>query len=289
MKKKSIFMTAVIICLTLLLLCAPFSPASAKSGKAIKIGILLPLTGPYAMWGKMFRNSMEVALDQVNWQVAGRKVELRIEDEGGEDVSMALEKAKKLVEADRVGLLMGPFYGGSAFSVLPYTSSIPMVNVKWSEPGKDKNELGNKYAFWVSPSYCDTTYPLGLYAYEEDGVRTVVSIGSDYACGYDFVAGFTDAFKSKGGKVVQQQWAPLTETDYSPYLSNLKMADAMVVGTLGPQAKLTLFAQYDQLGLFKKMPIYIAEGGTLPPPLMQEMGDKIIGITSNLWSVHAVV
>ncbi|MBW1801177.1 MAG: ABC transporter substrate-binding protein, partial [Deltaproteobacteria bacterium] len=54
--------------------------------------------------------------------------------------------------------------------------------------------------------------------------------------------------------------------------------DAMVVGTLGPPAKLTLFAQYDQLGLFKKMPIYISEIGTLPPPVMQEMGDKIIGI-----------
>lgn len=276
MKRNTLFLMVVISCLALIMAAIPFSPVYAK--KAIKIGALIPLTGPYAMWGKMFQNSMELALDEVNWKIAGKKIEFIVADEGGEDVSMALEKAKKLVEADRVDLIMGPFYGGSAFSVLPYTSSIPIVDVKWSQPGTLKDELANKYAFWVPTTYSDNTYPLGLYAYEEKGIRTVSTIGSDYSCAYDFVRGFTDAFKSKGGKVVQQQWAPLTETDYSPYLSNLKMADALVIGTLGPPAKLTLFAQYHELGLFQKMPIYISEIGTLPPPVMHEMGDKIIGI-----------
>ena len=70
----------------------------------------------------------------------------------------------------------------------------------------------------------------------------------------------------------------MTAADYSPYLSNLKEADSFVCGALGPPAKLPLFAQYDELGLFKKMPIIISEIGTLPPPVMQDMGDKIIGI-----------
>lgn len=280
MKKKSVFLMGMILCLAVILTTMPLSPGYAKSKdkNVIKIGALLPLTGPFAMWGKMFQNSMELVLDEAGWKVAGKKIEFIPEDEGGVDVSLCLEKAKKLVEADRVDIMMGPFFGSSAFTVLPYTSSIPLVNVKWSEPDKGKEELGNKYAFWVPMSYYDNTYPLGIYAYEEKGIRTVVSIGSDYACAYDFVGGFTDGFKSKGGKVIQQQWAPLTEADYSPYLSNLKEADAFVCGALGPAAKLPLFAQYDELGLFKKMPIFISEIGTLPPPVMQEMGDKIIGI-----------
>ncbi len=280
MKKKSIFLTVMIVCLAMILVAMPASPGYAKSKdkNVIKIGALVPLTGPFAMWGKMFQNSMELVLDEKGWKVAGKKIEFIVEDEGGVDVSLALEKAKKLVEADKVDIMMGPFFGSSAFTVLPYTSSIPIVNVKWSEPGIEKDELGNKYAFWGAMSYYDNTYPLGIYAYEEKGIRTVISIGSDYACAYDFVGGFMDAFKSKGGKVIQQQWAPLTEADYSPYLSNLKEADAFVCGALGPPAKLPLFAQYDELGLFKKMPIFISEIGTLPPPVMQEMGDKIIGI-----------
>jgi branched-chain amino acid transport system substrate-binding protein len=279
MKKKSIFFTAMILCLAMFLITVPVTSGLAKSKdkKAIKIGALVPLTGPFAMWGKMFQNAMTLALDQANWGVAGKKIEFTVEDEGGVDVSLCLEKAKKLVEADQVDLLMGPFFGSSAFTVMPYTSSIPIINVKWNEPDKSKDEVGNKYAFWVPMSYYDNTYPLGIYAYEEKGIRSVVSIASDYACAYDFVGGFMDAFKSKGGKVLQQQWAPLTEADYSPYLSNLKMADAFVCGALGPAAKLPLFAQYDELGLFKKMPIFISEVGTLPPPVMQEMGDKIIG------------
>ena len=252
--------------------------AKSKDKNVIKIGALVPLTGPFAMWGKMFQNSMEMVLDEAGWKVAGKKIEFIVEDEGGVDVSLCLEKAKKLVEADRIDILMGPFFGSSAFTVMPYTSSIPLINVKWSEPDKKKDEIGNKYAFWVALSYSDNTYPLGIYAYEEKGIRTISTIGSDYACAYDFVGGFTEAFKSKGGKVLQQKWAPLTEVDYSPYLSNLKVADAFVCGALGPPAKLPLFAQYDELGLFKKMPIFISEIGTLPPMVMQEMGDKIIGI-----------
>ena len=280
MKMKKVLLVTIVFCLAVFFTSTSWTPGYAKSKdqNTIKIGALLPLTGPFAMWGKMFQNSMEMVLDEAGWKVAGKKIEFLVEDEGGMDVSLCLEKARKLVEADRIDIMMGPFYGSSAFTVLPYTSSIPMVNVKWSESGIKKDELGNKYAFWGALSYPDNTYPLGVYAYEERGIRTVVSIGSDYSVGYDFVQGFTDGFKAKGGKVLQQQWAPLTEADYSPYLSKLKKADAFVCGALGPPAKQALFAQYDELGLFKKMPIFISEIGTLPPPVMQGMGDKIIGI-----------
>ena len=198
MKKKSIFFVAMILCLAMILATMPLTPGYAKSKdkNVIKIGALLPLTGPFAMWGKMFQNSMELVLDEAGWSVAGKKIEFIVEDEGGVDVSLCLEKAKKLVEADQVDIMMGPFFGSSAFTVLPYTSSIPIINVKWSEPDKGKEELGNKYAFWVPMSYYDNTYPLGIYAYAEKWIQSVVSIGSDYACAYDFVGGFMDAFKS---------------------------------------------------------------------------------------------
>jgi branched-chain amino acid transport system substrate-binding protein len=231
------------------------------------------------MWGNMFKNSMELALDEAKWEAAGKPIKLVIEDEGGEDVTMALDKAKKLVQSDKVGMVMGPFYGGSAFSVMPYTSSLPIVNVKWSQPGIRKEELGNKYAFWVPQTYNDNTYPVGLYAYEVKGIKSVVTLGSDYSCGYDFMQGFTDAFKAKGGNVVQQQWAPLTEQDYTPYLSALKPADALVLSTLGPPNHLAVIKQFGELGLSKKMSIFIAEVGTMPPPIMQQLGDKIIGVT----------
>lgn len=255
----------------------PSAPATTAPTSPLKIGVLTPLTGPYSMWGPAFKNSIELAFSMENNVIAGRQVQLIFEDEGGEDVSVALQKAKKLAESDKVEIIMGPFFATSAFSCMPYTSSIPMVELKWSEPSSDKQELGNPYAFWASPMYQSTTHPLGAYAYDK-GLRTVTSIGSDYACGYDFLQGFSDSFTAKGGQVVQKQWAPIGETDYSPYLSNLKMADALICTVLPPPGKMALYKQYNDLGLFKKMPIYNSEPGSLTPDLMKEMGDPIVGI-----------
>lgn len=291
--KKSKFLILSIVCLALILVTLPFisacstgqapSPAPAKPAAPpqppsapIKIGALLPLTGSFAMWGETFKNNIQYALDESGKKVAGRPVELLIEDEGGQDVTMALAKAKKLVESDKVGVLMGPFYTGSCLAVFPYASKVPIVTMKYASVAQD--EIAPDYIFSAGVRYNDATYYLGQYAYDVMGLRTVTTIGSDFAAGQIFMKGFVDAFTAKGGKVIQQQWAPLTETDYSPYLSNLKTADALISSCLGPQAKLVLFKQYEELGLFKKMPIVLAEAGPIPDPVMQQMGDKIIGM-----------
>lgn len=280
--RKKLITIASFVCLALILAVLPFMTACAKPAPApeqpIKIGALAPLTGPHAMWGEMFMDALEFALDEAGYEVAGRPIEFIVEDEGGPDAAMALDKAKKLVEADRVGLVMGPFYGSSAMAVMPYTSSLPIINVKYSEPCSRPEEIGNKYAFWVPPSYSDNTYPVGLYAYDEMGFRTVTTIGTDFACGYDFMQGFTDAFTARGGEVIQQQWSPMMEADYTPYLSGLKMADAMVLSLASVPDKLAFIEQYDELGLLEKMPILISEVGTFPPAVREQLGDKIIGI-----------
>ena len=277
MKHKLVTLVlAVVVIISLVFVgCAKPAPTAEQP---IKIGALVPLTGPHAMWGEMFMNAFEFALDEAGHEVVGRPIEFIVEDEGGPDAAMALDKAKKLVGADKVDLIMGPFYGSSAMAVMPYTSSLPLINVKWSEPCARPEEIGNKYAFWIPPSYSDNTYPVGLYAYDEMGFRTATTIGTDFACGYDFMQGFTDAFTARGGKVIQQQWSPMMETDYTPYLSGLEMADAMVLSLASVPDKLVFIEQYNELGLFGKMPILISEVGTFPPAVRKQLGDMIIGI-----------
>ena len=269
-------MKKLFACILIIFLFGIFTPnVFCQSTEPIKIGALLPITGPFAMWGKTFKNNLEFALSEYGNKVAGRPVELIIEDEGGQDVTMALSKAKKLVESDKVGVIMGPFYTGSCLAVFPYTAKRPIVALKYASAAE--NEVDFNYVFSSGVRYNDSTYYLGQYAYDVMNVRSVTAIGSDFAAGHDFMQGFIDGFSGRGGKVVQKQWAPLTETDYSPYLSSLKMADALVSSCLGPQAKIVLFKQYQELGLFKKMPIILAEAGPIPLPVLQQMGDEIIG------------
>jgi len=278
--KKLLLVTWVIVLMSAAVF-GNHGKAAVAEEKTIKIGALLPLTGPHAMWGSWYDHVFKFALDEAGWKVAGKKIKLIVEDEGGININVALDKAKKLVGADKVDLILGPFIGGAHFSVLPYTSSLPLVDIIYTHPSPVKEELINKYAFWMSPSYGDTTYPVGLYAYDVLGYRTVTTIATDHQVGRDFLGGFTSKFKSRGGKVIQQQWHPITETDFIPYLTNLKMADAMVTSSLGPPAQGRLYAQYDQLGLFKRMPILIAEAGSIPPSYMPSWGDKIVGIVGS--------
>ena len=277
MEKRKLLSLLVGICLVVVLAALPFMAACAKPAPAgpIKIGALLPLTGPYAMWGGWMKDMIPFALDEVSWQVAGRPIEAIIEDEGGEDISIALEKAKKLVEADNVDIIVGPFYGGSRIAVYPYTASIPKLVVCHLEAAVP--EAQNEYVVWTFPSYIDSQRPLGEYAYKKLGLKTAVSIGADYSCPYEFTQGFTDTFQELGGKVLQQQWAPLVETDYMPYLAGIKEADALVSTCLGPPAMMTLYTQLAELGLNKKYRMFQAEAGSIPQFVMDEIGDILLG------------
>ena len=77
--------------------------------------------------------------------------------------------------------------------------------------------------------------------------------------------------------MVQQQWAPLIETDYMPYLAGIKEADGLVSTCLGPPAQMTLYTQLAELGLHKKYRLFQAEAGSLPQFVMDDIGDILLG------------
>lgn len=284
MKRNKLFILVSILCLVLILSttllvsgCSGGGPAAEVGAKTpIKIGAMIPLTGDFAMWGDLFKNSFQFALDEAKNQVAGRPIQLIVADEGGYDVTAALAAAKKLAESDKVDVMMAPFFGGSTLAVTPYTSKLPIVSVKYALSATD--EIAPNYVFSSGVRFQDSTYSVGVYAYDVMGLRTATLIGSDFSVGHDFAAGFVDGFTSRGGKVVQQQFAPLSEADYSPYLSALKPADALVSSVCGPPAEIALFSAYDKLGLSKKMPFVVAEGGSFPPDVISQMGDKLLGV-----------
>ncbi len=261
------------------------SPASTTqtAPAPIKIGVLLPLTGPDAALGEKLDGSMELALDLEKGAIAGRPVKLVVEDEGDQDESIALEKAKKLVQSDKVDLMIGPFHDDSSLSVASYGNSVPIINVKWSPIGYSMTAIRNKYTFWTAELNQSSTYPLGLYAYD-DGIRAVATLSTTDTTAIEFMQGFIDGFRANSGKVVLQQKAPLTETDYSAYLANIKAslanvksASAFVYAVPGDQAKLAIFKAFVDAGLLSKVPMFISEVDGLSPSIMKEIGDNIIG------------
>jgi len=255
------------------------SPSSTPV-QPVRIGMLLPLTGPDAPSGESFRNAFDLVFDPEEKElINGHPVEVILEDEGGRNPALAVEKARKLVQSDKSGVIVGPFHGASALAVLNYTSSVPVVNLRWSEPVANKTELGNKYAFWTTPLYQDYTYPLGLYAYYK-GITSITMLGLNEPLALDYAEGFKSAFKAVGGKIVQEQWLAPQETHYGNYLANLFPAKGLVLIVPGDEAKTALFKEYARLGLDKKYPVFLAEPRSLSRSASQQIGDVLIGVTA---------
>jgi len=103
-----------------------------------------------------------------------------------------------------------------------------------------------------------------------------------------FIGGAVDAFKERGGKIVQQQWVPLGTKDLSSYISVLQEADALMAWFMG----VTVIPGLRQLKEYKvKMPIIMPQSGhSTHPKIMAQMGDTCLDITTSCgyaWTIDS--
>ena len=108
----------------------------------IKIGLITDLTGFLNINGIVIRQAAIMALEEINYTVGDRKVELIVEDEAGSP-AVAMDKARKLVETDKVCLFLGPFHGGAVAALAGYAEKVqtPQVVTWYSIPGDQMLKL----------------------------------------------------------------------------------------------------------------------------------------------------
>jgi branched-chain amino acid transport system substrate-binding protein len=264
--------------LIVLLWAAPgFGQGAARAGP-IKIGCLLPFTGALLNDGPQVKAGIQLALEHYGWEVASRKIEVVIEDDGT-DPTMALDKARKLVEHDKVAIVIGPQASNVVLAVQPYLMEKRIISLKSRQFPMGLTQKF-PYLFVVDGTQRQTTSKMGDYAYNVLGYRRVSTMTADYVAGRDFMSGFTERFKELGGKVVQEQFFPNETLDYSNYLANInvKEADCVAAWTGGPGG-LRLAKQYAEYGLKEKLALItpcllgIFNEDTLP-----QVGDIVLGV-----------
>ncbi len=254
---------------------APTKPPATPAAP-IKIGALLPLTGALQHEGPQVRKGIELALEHYGNAVAGRPIQLIVEDDAT-DPTTALDKARKLVESDKVSIIIGPQASNVAQAVQPYLMEKKIISLK-SRQFPVALTKNFPYLFIVDGTQEQVTAPMGLYAYEVLKYRKVATMTDDYIAGRAFMGGFVQGFKEAGGTIVQEQFHPNTTVDFATYLTNVKDADALCAWTGGPGGA-RLIKQYVEYGLNKKMPLiapYIS--GILNEDVIATIGDIAIGI-----------
>jgi branched-chain amino acid transport system substrate-binding protein len=280
MKKLTIFLCTI----SLVFATAGFAkPVSAA--ETIKIGAIFGLTGVMAHLAEEVQKGFTVALEHYGYEVAGRPIKLIFEDTASE-ASTALDKARKLVERDKVSIMLGPVHGGHRNGVMGYLerAGIPSIAVAQDD---DNFVMQYKWAWSMGGTLYQVTYPVGVYAYEKLGYRTATSLGTDRFVGKMFMKGFYDAFEERGGKIIKKQWFPEGTTEFTPYLVGLGKADLLATW-IGDAAGLAAFPQIAELGI--DMPIIQPEHGglLLSPAILPQLGKAVKGIISSTLYVHTL-
>jgi branched-chain amino acid transport system substrate-binding protein len=251
----------------------------ARAQGPIKIGFLSPLSGAIAAAGKDMYSGCELYWQETGWRMAGRKLEVTLEDNEGLPAT-ALTKLRKLVESDRVHVVAGVILSNVAYALVPY---IEQQGIPTLYPINSADDLTQRrrprWLVRTGFSAGGNMHPFGEHAAKVLGYRKVVTIGLDYAFGWETVGGFHKAFEDNGGQVIQKLWVPLNVQDYGPYLAQVKRdADAVFVVALGRWT--LLFAkQYAESGLKGRVPL-IAGGTYNDEHVLPQLGDESLGVVS---------
>jgi len=255
-----------------------FNANIACASPPIKIGVLYPLTGVMAMVGERMVKGIQYGFKESGYQVAGRKIELIVEDSGGQP-AMCLDKARKLVERDKVDLLIGPLVGRTQMAVAPYMTKMGVPHLAVQPAPWEATKF--KWTFMAGGSNFQHPSCMARYAYEVMGIRKINVISLDITDGHTFLEAFIGPFKKRGGQVIQEQYVPMQTADFGPYFSVLKDADAVAAWFQG-QKSIQFLVQYHKFGIRKRMPIIAAYMGSFLQPfilrnLPPDAGNAVIG------------
>lgn len=256
------------------------APARAQKGP-IKIGFMGPMTGGAAQVGKDMVDGFRMYLDEVGHEIAGRKVEVIVEDSQGRP-EVALTKLRKFVDGDKVDIVVGEAF---AHIGLALASKADEIRIPMIFPVVAADDLTQrKRAKWLVRlgwSSSQPSHPFGEWVAKTLGYKRVVTLASDYAFGWEVVGGFQKTFEENGGQIIQKLWMPLGTTDLGPYLGQIRR-DADAVFALPVAATALRFPkQYQEAGLKARLPV-IGGGVIADESVLPSFGDEALGIITPL-------
>jgi branched-chain amino acid transport system substrate-binding protein len=266
--------------LSILLIFCIAAATPAQPGP-IKIGFTTDLTGTAAQAAKDMVNGLTMYLDEIGWQIAGRKIELIVEDTQGRP-DAALTKLRKLVEHDRVHLVAGVLFGHLGYAMAPKVEEYK-IPALFTVTAADDLTQRLKYRWVIRTGWASSqpSHPFGEYAAKTLGYKKVAVLASDYAFGWEVIGGFQRTFEEQGGQVVQKLWAPLGAMDLAPFIAKLRRDADAVLTMIAGASTIQFMKQYEEAGLKGKIPL-IAGGPAVDEALLPSMGDEAIGVISPL-------
>jgi branched-chain amino acid transport system substrate-binding protein len=251
--------------------CGGKEGSSAEGGEPVKVGVLLPYTGPFGLYGKPMEAALRQRIDEAGGTAGGRRVELVFEDEAT-DPKVAVTKVTKLLDQDGVSAVVCCATGAATLAVAPILAErkVPQLG-----PNPNPTRL-SKYptAAVAAPTAAHDAEALGRYAASTLGHRTAAVVASDFAYGQEVATSFKQGFESQGGKVSSTTMAPLGTQDFGSYLGKIGSPDVVFGGFAGADA-IGFVKQYRKFGV--KAPL-IGHGPLVTELVLNAIGPDGVGV-----------
>jgi len=244
-----------------------------------KIGLILPMTGPFASTGKQIEAAARLYMAQNGDTLAGKKVELMIKDDTGTpDVTKRI--AQELVVNDKVSVLAGFGLTPLALATAPIAtqSKTPLVVMAAATSSITQ---ASPYVVRTSFALPQASVAMADWA-AKNGIKKVVTLVSDYGPGIDAEKFFKERLLFNGGQVPETLRVPLRNPDFAPFLQKVRDAKPDAVFVFVPSgAGSAVMKQFAERGLDKAGIKLIGTGDVTDDDILNGMGDVALGVVTS--------
>jgi branched-chain amino acid transport system substrate-binding protein len=255
-------------------------PSMAGAAEPLKVGLIVPMSGPFASTGRQIEAAVKLYIQQNGASVAGRPVEIILKDDGGVAPDVTKRLAQELISRDKVQVLAGFGLTPLAFAAAPVATQakVPMIVMAAATSVIPQR---SPYIVRTGFTLAQVTAPMAQWA-ARNKIRSVVTFVSDYGPGLDAEKVFVKDFGANGGKVLDSLRAPLRNPDYAPFLAKVKdlKPDALFVFVPSGEGAAVL-KQFTDRGLAQAGIRLICTGDVLDDDLMPSIGAAASGVVSS--------
>jgi branched-chain amino acid transport system substrate-binding protein len=252
---------------------------AVRAEDSVKIGVILPMTGPSASTGRQIDAAIKLWMAQSGGKAGGKKVEVIIKDDAGvADTTRRL--AQELVVNDKVVALAGFGLTPLALATAPIAtqSKTPMVVMAAAT-----SMITEASPYIVRTSFTLPQVSIGIAEWAaKNKIKKVVTLVADYGPGNDAEKFFSSQFQLNGGVITDKLRTPLRGADFAPVLQKVRdlSPDALFVFLPSGQGA-QFMKQFGERGLDKAGIKLIATGDVTDDDQLNDMGDVALGVVNS--------
>jgi branched-chain amino acid transport system substrate-binding protein len=251
----------------------------AFAQETIKIGLILPLSGPFADTANQLNAGIKLYMQQHGDEVAGKKIEIIVKDTGGPAPDVAKRLAQELVVRDGVDILAGFALTPEALGAADVATEAKKLMVVMNAATSVVTEK-SPYIVRTSLTIPQVNYAFGKWAVEKGGAKQAYTLVADYGPGKDAESSFAKGFTEAGGTIVGADKTPVQNPDFSAFVQRVKDAnpESVYIFIPGGAQPAAIGKALAERGLTPPATKLFGQGElTLPEPL-ESMGDTALGI-----------